>query len=688
MPVSSSGRPKPEAWAEAPDYKEEVRTLTVSVLGDPPRGRRGSLARRKSQQQLDPRACLTQKEPDGSTAPGLASLMLSEVLDQLSDRTSLGDVMQIIHQWEEKCNQEAEGQQDSDGEDAVEAPEGKVAFVFTDIASSTALWEQVPEAMDEALSTHNRVMRRALRACAGYEVKTIGDAFMVAFKHATEAVKFCLQVQTNLVEEEWPEELQEVPAAAYMETSSEQVVYNGLRVRMGCNVGEVIKETNPLTGRADYRGHTVNTAARVEGQGVGGQVFITSDVREQIEADLRELGDPVVRPVGLRTLKGVAKAVELYAVVPNHLVARLSKKEEGKDEARPGDVDKGASPFHTQLFSGLGKQLGMKMKRASGSLVVARPYHNEDLSLSNPVEVLDAQCNLIRFSVMDIAKTEGQLESVVGDALIAAWNTTRACMAHTEQALRFAALAYHRRNPLVEDSGFGAAFGCGSAAKSDEQKAKKDDQLIFGIGVGKLAQGTVGTARQRFRVILGHVERLAHGLADHCAAFGTWCLLSRRPQKTTASLEDMGIEAHVRPVDIWQVGSERCAVIEEANLVTLSRAEQEFGVWDFLAEGHAAGMGGGELLGETKQKVKGKRKFFKEHAVEYFESFHAAIRGDAQALERIERISEEAEKGDYALKLVCQRIRAHQESGMASPDRPARYELVSLMPARADAGPP
>ncbi len=62
------------------------------------------------------------------------------------------------------------------------APEGKVTFVFTDVQSSTKLWEAVPDAMREALKVHDNIMRELMAQYQAYEVKVIGDAFMVAFR--------------------------------------------------------------------------------------------------------------------------------------------------------------------------------------------------------------------------------------------------------------------------------------------------------------------------------------------------------------------------------------------------------------------------------------------------------------------------------------------------------------------------
>eukprot|EP00754_Rhynchopus_humris_P002178 Rhum_TRINITY_DN11204_c0_g1::Rhum_TRINITY_DN11204_c0_g1_i1::g.43279::m.43279 len=63
----------------------------------------------------------------------------------------------------------------------------QVAIVFTDVKASTMLWETVPNSMPEAMRTHNRVIRQCIDKANGYEVKTIGDSFMVAFDNSVDA---------------------------------------------------------------------------------------------------------------------------------------------------------------------------------------------------------------------------------------------------------------------------------------------------------------------------------------------------------------------------------------------------------------------------------------------------------------------------------------------------------------------
>lgn len=61
----------------------------------------------------------------------------------------------------------------------VTPPKDDVTLVFTDVQSSTLQWEERPDAMAEALSIHNQLMRKLITKYQGYEVKTEGDAFMV-----------------------------------------------------------------------------------------------------------------------------------------------------------------------------------------------------------------------------------------------------------------------------------------------------------------------------------------------------------------------------------------------------------------------------------------------------------------------------------------------------------------------------
>src|SRR5437879_692053 len=109
-------------------------------------------------------------------------------------------------------------------------PQGVVTLMFTDVEGSTTRWERHPNLFGDALAIHDRLIREAVHRYNGYEVKTVGDAFMVAFHSAADAVRCAVAVQ-----------------ATFLATSSEEPVWSqvgGVRVRIGIHTGEPIFRDN------------------------------------------------------------------------------------------------------------------------------------------------------------------------------------------------------------------------------------------------------------------------------------------------------------------------------------------------------------------------------------------------------------------------------------------------------------
>lgn len=204
---------------------------------------------------------------------------------------------------------------------ALSAPTGTVTLVFTDVQGSTRLWERCSEAMRAALDVHDRVLRALLEDSGGYEVKTQGDSFMVAFSSAVEAVRWCLEAQRALLAAPWPEALLSEPDAAEVQ-GPHGPLFRGLRVRMGVHQGEPECRVDERTGRADYFGRMVNVAARVASAGHGGQVLVSAGAWERVSDSWERLGQPGVRALGDYHLKGIEEAVSLVEVLPAALADR------------------------------------------------------------------------------------------------------------------------------------------------------------------------------------------------------------------------------------------------------------------------------------------------------------------------------------------------------------------------------
>ncbi|KAE8416613.1 hypothetical protein BDV36DRAFT_259589 [Aspergillus pseudocaelatus] len=261
----------------------------------------------------------------------------------------------------------------------VDAPVGELAIIFTDIKGSTSLWETCPDAMRSAIQIHNDILRRQLGIIGGYEVKTEGDAFMVAFSTTTAALLWCFNCQMQLLEAEWPTEILEQSQCQVEYDMDNNIIFRGLSVRMGIHWGEPVCEKDPVTNRMDYFGPMVNRASRISAVADGGQIFVSSDFMSDIQRNLEVFADSeraastgseegyavdnlgynirrelqqlnslgfVIKDQGERKLKGLENPEPLYLIYPHTLSGRLSimQKDATSDKNVPTTISK-----HSQL---------------------------------------------------------------------------------------------------------------------------------------------------------------------------------------------------------------------------------------------------------------------------------------------------------------------------------------------------
>ena len=174
-------------------------------------------------------------------------------------------------------------------DDEVDAPRGHIALVFTDIRNSTRLWE-TNAGMPAAMGLHGDILRRQLRICGGYEVKTEGDAFMCSFHTVLSALLWCLSVQIDLLNADWPADILESDEGREIRDHDGRLVARGLSVRMGLHCGLPVCEPDPVTHRMDYFGPMVNRSSRISGSAAGGQIMCSADVVREINAKIFETG--------------------------------------------------------------------------------------------------------------------------------------------------------------------------------------------------------------------------------------------------------------------------------------------------------------------------------------------------------------------------------------------------------------
>lgn len=174
-------------------------------------------------------------------------------------------------------------------------PTGTVTFLFTDIEGSTRLLQRLGDRRyAEVLEEHRRLLRAAFEEEHGQEVSKHGDAFLVAFSRATEAVGAAVAAQRSLAAHPWPDGA-------------------SLRVRMGLHTGEAV------SAAGDYAGLDVHRASRICSVGHGGQILLSQAV-----ADLaRPFLPPGVhlRDLGNHRLKDVREPEHLLQVLHPDLQA-------------------------------------------------------------------------------------------------------------------------------------------------------------------------------------------------------------------------------------------------------------------------------------------------------------------------------------------------------------------------------
>jgi len=164
-------------------------------------------------------------------------------------------------------------------------------ILFTDVEGSTALTQRLGDARArDLLREHERIVREALKAHGGSEVKTMGDGFMASFSSATKALECSIAIQRAFAD--WNRGAEAQHAAP-----------EPIRVRIGLNAGEPIAEEDDLFGTA------VNLAARISAKADAGKI-VASDVVRQLVAGK----DFLFSDLGETEMRGFEDPVRLYEV--------------------------------------------------------------------------------------------------------------------------------------------------------------------------------------------------------------------------------------------------------------------------------------------------------------------------------------------------------------------------------------
>jgi adenylate cyclase len=188
--------------------------------------------------------------------------------------------------------------------------------MFTDIADSTQRMDTREELGLRVIRKHNAVMDQVIAKHQGRRVRTIGDAYMVDFASAVDAVAAAVEAQDTFARTDQADRPEEA-----------------VRVRIGIHLCDVVQENDDLLGVG------VVVASRVSAASPPGGILITGEVYDNIRS---VLSVEAVR-LGPYELKGVSKPVEVYqvltALVPRPVQAGGSSTES------PDDLSIAVLPF-------------------------------------------------------------------------------------------------------------------------------------------------------------------------------------------------------------------------------------------------------------------------------------------------------------------------------------------------------
>ena len=181
-----------------------------------------------------------------------------------------------------------------------------VTLLFTDLVGSTEMLGRIgDDAAEEARLAHFGLLRDAIAAGGGHEVKNLGDGLMVVFGSALDALGCAVSIQLAARDH------------------NRLGVGPPFHIRIGLHAGEPVREGS------DFFGTPVVVASRLCAAARGGQILASLVLVGLIGTR----GRFAIHPVGSLELKGLADPVP---------AAEVGWDQEGARTARPRPVAGGA----------------------------------------------------------------------------------------------------------------------------------------------------------------------------------------------------------------------------------------------------------------------------------------------------------------------------------------------------------
>jgi adenylate cyclase len=157
--------------------------------------------------------------------------------------------------------------------------------MFTDMVGYTALGQRNESLSLALVEEQRKLIRPILARHNGREIKTIGDAFLVEFPSALDAVRCAYDIQRAVRE-------------FNISLSEERRVH----LRVGVHLGDVVESGGDISGDA------VNVASRIEPLAEDGGVCVTRQVYDHIQNKF----ELKMASLGVKPLKNVSIPIEVF----------------------------------------------------------------------------------------------------------------------------------------------------------------------------------------------------------------------------------------------------------------------------------------------------------------------------------------------------------------------------------------
>mmetsp|Transcript_22055 Transcript_22055/g.35060 ORF Transcript_22055/g.35060 Transcript_22055/m.35060 type:complete len:1184 (+) Transcript_22055:122-3673(+) len=303
------------------------------------------LAALESQQDLVARVqALQEQKVKAHERASTLQLALKKMQIELRDaQAKLKDTeaqLQGMMTWKTKMEEDIHNATVKTAVQGEPAPVGTVTFVFSEIQGSSLIWEADPEYAQAALHAHNNVFKVNIKQHCGYQVKVVGDCYMIAFQRTLDAVNFCLQSQLDMMELQIPAysgpHLPELASKSYTDDAGQKVaVWQDVRLQMGVHSGLPYSSLNPITQHTDFYGPVIHKAARIQAQGQGGVVVCSKTIYDDVNRHTEKLPKHYISFWRDICHVGPSADIEpLFRMVPLSLLPRLRDLDAMEDDCR------------------------------------------------------------------------------------------------------------------------------------------------------------------------------------------------------------------------------------------------------------------------------------------------------------------------------------------------------------------